>query len=110
MKALRGDERAEAKFGASGGPALQRRLDGSTFADHAHEELGLALCGNNVRLGAAPNHADIDRRRAEQRVHRQFERREIQTGLSDGIQIEVVSGVTKADKIKAQAAPRKGNS
>jgi HlyD family secretion protein len=40
-----------------------------------------------------------------------FEKREIQTGLSDGIQIEVVAGVTESDKIKAQAAParREGN-
>ena len=35
-----------------------------------------------------------------------FERREIQTGLSDGIQIEVVSGLAEADKIKGQPAPR----
>jgi HlyD family secretion protein len=34
-----------------------------------------------------------------------FERREIQTGLSDGIQIEVVSGLSETDKIKAQPAP-----
>jgi HlyD family secretion protein len=39
-----------------------------------------------------------------------FEKREIKTGLSDGIQIEVVSGVTEGDKIKAQPAPaRRGN-
>jgi len=38
-----------------------------------------------------------------------FERREIQTGLSDGIQIEIVSGVTESDKIKAQAAPPRRN-
>jgi HlyD family secretion protein len=31
-----------------------------------------------------------------------FERREIQTGLSDGIQIEVVSGLDEKDKIKGQ--------
>jgi HlyD family secretion protein len=30
-----------------------------------------------------------------------FEKREIQTGLSDGIQIEIVSGLTADDKIKA---------
>ena len=30
-----------------------------------------------------------------------FEKREIQTGLSDGITIEVLSGLTEADKIKA---------
>jgi HlyD family secretion protein len=36
-----------------------------------------------------------------------FERREIQTGLSDGIQIEVVSGITESDKIKGQPAPTK---
>ena len=34
-----------------------------------------------------------------------FERREIQTGLSDGIQIEVVSGLEEKDKIKGQPAP-----
>jgi len=34
-----------------------------------------------------------------------FERREIQTGLSDGIQIEVVSGLAENDKIKGQPAP-----
>jgi HlyD family secretion protein len=31
-----------------------------------------------------------------------FERRDIQTGLSDGIQIEIVSGLTESDKIKGQ--------
>ena len=30
----------------------------------------------------------------------QFEKRYVETGLSDGIQIEVVSGVTESDKIK----------
>jgi HlyD family secretion protein len=29
-----------------------------------------------------------------------FERREIETGLSDGIQIEIVSGLTVTDKVK----------
>jgi len=38
-----------------------------------------------------------------------FERRDVQTGLSDGIQIEVVSGVTESDKIKGQPAPKGGN-
>jgi HlyD family secretion protein len=33
-----------------------------------------------------------------------FARREIQTGLSDGIQIEVVSGLEEKDKIKGQPA------
>ena len=37
-----------------------------------------------------------------------FERREIQTGLSDGIQIEVVSGLTDKDKVKGQPAPAPG--
>ena len=30
----------------------------------------------------------------------QFERREIQTGISDGINIEIVSGLTQDEKIK----------
>lgn len=34
-----------------------------------------------------------------------FERREIQTGLSDGIQIEVIAGLAEGDKIKGQPAP-----
>ena len=35
---------------------------------------------------------------------------QIQTGLSDGIQIEVVSGLTESDKLKGQpAGPRKSN-
>jgi HlyD family secretion protein len=38
-----------------------------------------------------------------------FERREVQTGLSDGIQIEIVSGLTESDKFKAQTAPRPAN-
>jgi HlyD family secretion protein len=38
-----------------------------------------------------------------------FARREIQTGLSDGIQIEVVSGLTAADKVKGQPAPKQRN-
>ncbi len=29
-----------------------------------------------------------------------FERREIETGLSDGISIEVISGLTESDRIK----------
>lgn len=33
-----------------------------------------------------------------------FEKRTIQTGLSDGIVIEVVSGLTKSDRVKAAAA------
>jgi HlyD family secretion protein len=40
----------------------------------------------------------------------QFERREIQTGLSDGIQIEVVSGLKEADKIKGLPAAPPGKS
>jgi HlyD family secretion protein len=36
-----------------------------------------------------------------------FERREIQTGLSDGIQIEVVSGLNEGDKIKGSAVAGK---
>lgn len=35
-----------------------------------------------------------------------FERRSIVTGLSDGIQIEIVSGLSAKDKVKAQAAVR----
>jgi HlyD family secretion protein len=38
-----------------------------------------------------------------------FARREIQTGLSDGIQIEIVSGLTAADKVKGQPAPKQRN-
>jgi hypothetical protein len=38
-----------------------------------------------------------------------FERREIQTGLSDGIQIEVVAGLTEKDKVKAQTWTRISN-
>ena len=33
-------------------------------------------------------------------VEQQFEKREIKTGLSDGINIEVVSGLTEGEKIK----------
>ncbi len=38
-----------------------------------------------------------------------FERRDIQTGLSDGMQIEVVSGLKLGDKIKAQPVAKPGN-
>ncbi len=38
-----------------------------------------------------------------------FERREIQTGLSDGIQVEVLSGLTAGDKVKGEAVVRKEN-
>lgn len=39
-----------------------------------------------------------------------FEKREVTTGLSDGIQIEIVSGLTEKDKVKGQLAksPAKG--
>ena len=33
---------------------------------------------------------------------RQFEKRKIETGLSDGIHIEVVSGLTPGERIKVQ--------
>jgi len=49
-----------------------------------------------------------DKRYIEVETDRQrFERREIETGLSDGIQIEVLSGVAEGEKIKAQPAPAK---
>jgi HlyD family secretion protein len=35
-----------------------------------------------------------------QTAPQQFEKREIKTGLSDGINIEVVSGLTAEDKVK----------
>lgn len=35
----------------------------------------------------------------------EFERREVQTGLSDGIQIEIVNGVAENDRIKGQPVP-----
>lgn len=48
---------------------------------------------------------DGDKKLVEVEVGSQkFERREIQTGLSDGIQIEVISGLTESDKIKGQPA------
>lgn len=38
-----------------------------------------------------------------------FERREVTTGLSDGIQVEILSGLTEKDKVKGQPAkPRAG--
>jgi len=52
---------------------------------------------------------DGDKKYVEVEVGPQkFERREIQTGLSDGIQIEVVSGLTAEDKVKGQPAPAPG--
>ncbi len=38
-----------------------------------------------------------------------FERRDLVTGISDGIQIEVVSGLTAADKIKVPVAVGSSN-
>ncbi len=34
-----------------------------------------------------------------------FERREIQTGLSDGITIEVLAGLAPTDRLKSKPAP-----
>jgi HlyD family secretion protein len=34
-----------------------------------------------------------------------FEKRVIKTGLSDGINVEVLEGISKEDKIKIQTAP-----
>ena len=39
-----------------------------------------------------------------------FERREVGTGLSDGIRIEVVSGLTDRDKVKGRAAEARAGS
>lgn len=36
-----------------------------------------------------------------------FQRREIQTGLSDGIQVEVLSGLSPSDEVKGEAAGKK---
>ena len=44
-----------------------------------------------------------------ERAPQQFEKREIQTGLSDGIQIEILSGLTEQDRVKAQPVQEKGN-
>lgn len=37
-----------------------------------------------------------------------FEKKTIKTGLSDGVNVEVLSGITKKDKIKIQNAPASG--
>jgi len=37
-----------------------------------------------------------------------FEKKTIKTGLSDGVNVEVLSGITKSDKIKIQNAPAAG--
>jgi len=37
-----------------------------------------------------------------------FERRKVKTGLSDGIRIEIVEGLTKDDKVKGAAAGAPG--
>ncbi len=38
-----------------------------------------------------------------------FEKREVKTGLSDGIVVEVLSGVSETDKLKGQPAPAKAS-
>lgn len=39
-----------------------------------------------------------------------FERREVTTGLSDGIQVEVLSGLEEKDKVKGQPEKAKSGS
>jgi HlyD family secretion protein len=36
-----------------------------------------------------------------------FKKRTIKTGLSDGVNVEVLSGITKKDKLKIQNSPAK---
>jgi HlyD family secretion protein len=54
---------------------------------------------------------DGDRKYVEVEVAPQrFERREVGTGLSDGIRIEVLSGLTERDKVKGRAAEARAGS
>lgn len=48
---------------------------------------------------ASPHTADIVRKTV---ATGSIERREIKVGLSDGIQIEVISGLSATDKVKGQ--------
>ncbi len=51
---------------------------------------------------------DGDRRFVEvETAPQRFERRQVETGLSDGIQIEILSGLAEGDRIKGQPAARR---
>jgi HlyD family secretion protein len=54
----------------------------------------LAINEGNLLMGNGKTYVEV------QTAPQQFEKREIKTGLSDGINIEVVSGLTDQDKIK----------
>ena len=44
---------------------------------------------------------------AEEAADQTFEKREVEIGLSDGIAVEIVSGVTEADKVRGTKKEKK---
>jgi HlyD family secretion protein len=59
------------------------------------KEQTLAVSEKNLIFENGRTYVDVETGDQE------FERREITTGLSDGIHIEVVSGINEGDRIKA---------
>lgn len=77
-------------------PELYLRSNYSANADIVldRRENVLAINEGNLLMEGGKTFVEV------QTAPQQFEKREIQTGLSDGINIEVVSGLTAEDKIK----------
>jgi len=92
--------------------ALKPQSDVLVRANYsANADIVLDRRDNVLAINESLLQFDGDKKLVEVEVGPQrFEKREIQTGLSDGIQIEVVSGLTESDKLKGQpAGPRKSN-
>jgi HlyD family secretion protein len=85
-------------------PGVQIRANYSANADIVLDRRDGVLAISESRLTF-----DGDRRLVEVEVAPQkFEKREIKTGLSDGILIEVVSGLTASEKVKGDEAEAPG--
>ena len=73
------------------------RANYSANADIVLERRDQVLAVQEARLQFEGDDAFVEVETAPQR----FERREVKTGLSDGVMIEVLEGLKKDDKIKA---------
>ena len=83
---------------------VQIRANYSANADIVLDRRDDVLAVNESLLQFTDGKTFVEVETAPQR----FEKREIQVGLSDGIQIEVVSGLTAEDKIKGAPAAKEG--
>jgi HlyD family secretion protein len=99
-KAVEGAIQFEIRAALQASPDLFIRANYSANADVVLDRRDdvLAISEGLLRFDEGKTYVEVET------APQKFERRDIETGLSDGILIEVVSGLTESDKIKAAPA------